>query len=594
MLARRAAATPDALAVTGPVPCSWSTFARRVGELAWALRDAGVEPGECVAILGPTEVEWALADQAVQWAGAISVGLYSTSTAAQIAGALGDCRARVVFVGSAGDWETLCAARAAGARVEVAVGWGSAVAGGGGAGLRPWKEFEARGRALAERHGASPMAPGPDDTAIVIYTSGTTGRAKGAMLSHRSCVFAADAIASLFPLQVGRDHTVSFLPMPHATERVVGFYTRIRTGIATRFVAADAAVVAGALREGRPTVYGCVPRFYEKAVAQVQEHIDAARPAQRRLLRWALGVGADRARRLRAAEPVPPWLAARHAVADALVLRRVRAAFGGRVRVAVTGAASIDPAVLDRFAAFGMPVYQGYGMTECAGLATINTPAAHRLGSVGRPIPGFEVRLAADGEVLLRSEAVFQGYLNMPDESAAVLDRDGWLHTGDVGRLEDGYLWITDRKKDLIVTAGGKNIAPAAIEARLSSPLFDAVIVIGEARPFVAALLGLNVEAARRVAGAPSADLARLADDTVVRRAIARAVAAANQELAEHERVRRVRLLPRPLSLAKGELTPTLKVRRATVLRRFTAEADSLYGAADGAVLSVDARSGER
>ncbi len=534
LFSARVEATPEALAFAQPGDrATWREAHARVHGLASRLVELGVRPGDRVAVLGPTSGEWMIADLAILSAGAVCVGIYPTLSHDQIAYIVKDSGARVGFACTPAD-----TARLRDAGVATVLGWEETRRGG-------------ESRALPVR--------APNDLALLIYTSGTTGTPKGAMLSHRACVFQARALAPVFPASTA-DRTVAFLPLAHVAEHVMASYGRLVTGMTAHYVGSmESDAVLRAVAEVRPTVFGSVPRLFEKAHAKLRATIAASPRVRRQLFAWA----EQRGRARRDAQSMLARL--QLATADRLVLSKVRERFGGAVRYFVSGSAAIDPAILELFDACGMPVLEGYGLTECGGFCTANRLGAVRYGTVGTPVDGYEVRIAADGEVLVRSEGLFDGYLGDPELTARTLV-DGWLHTGDIGELDSqGYLRITDRKKNLLVTSGGKKVAPTPIESLLASdPLFGAAMVIGERRPYLTALLVLD----RTHADAGS-------EQTVTQRA--RAVAhQANTRLARFEQIRKLRIIDRELAIG-SELTPTLKLRRAAVEQRFAAEIESLY-----------------
>ncbi|MHB8419914.1 MAG: AMP-dependent synthetase/ligase [Myxococcales bacterium] len=563
----------------------WAEFKRRVDALSLALADLGLAAGDSVAVMGQTTGEWATADLGVLGAGGVSVGIYSTLTPDQIAYLLNDCQARFAVVGSKAELETLRAAAAKLPKGPVIVGWGDAE---GAEGVHRFSELLSRGAELL-RGGETGLRAlrarrGPEDVALLIYTSGTTGVPKGAMLSHRNILWLLGQLALLLPANIGGDDvTVAFLPMAHVGEHVISFYGRIKAGYGARYVGSlESQEVLAALTETRPTLFGSVPRIFEKAYAKVRARVAEANPRRRAIFAWAEAQGRAMSRhRLQGTSP-PLSLRLAHRIADRLVLSKIRAAFGGRVRFFVSGAAPIDPEILEFFHGCGMLVLEAYGMTECGGIATVNRPEHPRFGTVGQAVPGVEVRTAPDGEILVRGPSVFRGYLNKPAETAEALDPEGWLHTGDIGELDaEGYLRITDRKKNLIVTAGGKKVAPAPIEALLTGePLLGPALSVGEQRPYMTALLTLDLEEARAATGLPAAGAAELARHPEVRRRAAAAVEKANAQLARYEQIRRFRLLSHELAVGSDELTPTMKLRRKAVAERFRDEIESLYAPA--------------
>lgn len=599
LLDERARKSPDSLCYeqrVGPMRerVTWGGFKAQADALSLGLADLGVVPGDAVAVMGQTTGEWAIADLGILGAGAVSLGIYSTLTARQVAYVLNDSKAKLAVVGSRAELELMREAAAQAPSLKTLIAWGDAEGTGGG--VHDFHKVLARGRAVGEKDAAMlgrlRNSRGPKDLALLIYTSGTTGVPKGAMLSHRNCVFMVKTLQPLLPTDFeAGDITVSFLPMAHVGEHVIGFYGRVNTGMATRYVGSlESAAVLGAVQETRPTVFGSVPRIFEKAYAKIQARVAEANPRRQAIFRFAVAQGrAMSARRLaRTSPPLGARLA--HAVADRLVLGKIRQAFGGRVKYFVSGAAPIDPEILEFFHACGMLVLEAYGQTECAGICTVNRHDAPRFGTVGTVIPGVELRIADDGEILVKGEGNFMGYLNRPEETREVLDNGGWLHTGDIGQLDaEGYLKITDRKRNLIVTSGGKKVAPAAIEALLTGEtMLGPALIVGESRPYMTALLTLDLEEARAVTGFKGAPVAELARHPAVRARARAAVEKANVHLARFEQVRRFRILDRELTIAADELTPTMKLRRKAVTEKFRGEIESLYAAgAEPAVVEV-------
>jgi long-chain acyl-CoA synthetase len=350
---------------------------------------------------------------------------------------------------------------------------------------------------------------------------------------------------------------------------------------------ADPLRVAEALPHVRPTLLPSVPRVYEKVHSAVVAKFDAATGTKRRLIDWALPIGREVSRLEGEGKEMPALLRAKHRLADRLVFSKVRAPFGGRLRMPGSGGAPLSKEIIEFFDAVGLRITEGYGLTECTTACSTNRPDSYRFGSVGQPLPGVEVRIADDGEILMRSETVFQGYFKDPEATAQVLDEDGWLRTGDIGSLdEDGFLHITDRKKDILVTAGGKNVAPQNIENDLkTSKYVSQALVVGDRRPYVAALVTLDpVEVGRWAAerGIPG-DLSDLANDPRVQELVQEVVDDVNRERSRYEQVKRFAVLPRDFTMEHGEVTPTLKLRRRAVMEHFEGDIESLYaGSTDG------------
>jgi long-chain acyl-CoA synthetase len=560
----------------------WRGYRRQVTEVALGLAALGVGRGDFVAIMAANRPEHVLVDQAAVHLGAVPTTLYATLAPEQIQWAAAHCGARVAVLEDrdlAKRWEELRDGLPALERVVVldgADGLDGAVA---------WDDLVAAGRAaLAAEPGAADRLAAqvsPDDPAALLYTSGTTGPPKGVLLTHRNLLYQCAALDRLTGLPDGLT-TVSYLPLAHIAERVLSIYLPLRKRSQVYFCPDPAAAVEY-VREARPSSFFGVPRVWEKVRAGITARLEAERPLRRRLARAAVATGLEVVRRRQRGRPVPPLLRARHALLDRLVLAKIRAAIGlDRCRHASSAASPLPVDVAEFFAAVGLPIVEVYGMTETSAVATGNPPGALRIGTVGPPIAGVEVRIAADGEVLVRGPGVIPGYFRDPEATAALIDRDGWLHTGDVGELDEaGYLRIVDRKKELIITSSGKNLSPANIEGLLKEhPLVGQALAYGDGRPYVVALVALDHEvlpawAARN--GLDPAGAAELAGDPLVLAEVQRAVDAANQRLSRIEQVKRFTVLPVEWTAESEELTPTLKLRRRVIHAKYAEELDALY-----------------
>jgi long-chain acyl-CoA synthetase len=569
-------------------PVTWAHIRERVDALAAGLIALGVAPGERVAILCGTRYEWILADLAVMCAGAATTTVYPSTGAPDVAYIVADSQSRVVVAEDAGQLAKLREHRAelpdvravvlvdgpaADAEADADGDWGLTL-----------DDLDDRGRALLR---TSPdavtdriAAISPDDLATLIYTSGTTGRPKGVRLTQRAWTYQGEAIAELDMVRPD-DLQYLWLPLAHAFGKVllsaqlaIGFCSAV-DGRVDRIVDNMAVV--------RPTFMAAAPRIFEKAYARIVTTVAADGGVKAALFAWAIGVGREVSEHVLAGTPVPALLRARHKVADALVLSKIRDRFGGRVRFFVSGSAPLAPDLARWFHAVGVLIVEGYGMTENAAGASVGTPRSYRLGTAGHPLPGTAVRIAPDGEVLLRSPSVMTGYHNLPEATAEALDADGWLHTGDIGELDaDGFLRITDRKKDLFKTSGGKYVAPQPIEGRLLAlcPYVSQVVVHGEGRKFCSALITLDPEALRGWAatnGLAGRSHAELVASAPVRELVQGYVDRLNAQLNRWETIKKFTLLDRELSLEEGELTPSLKIRRKDVEARHRAALNALY-----------------
>jgi long-chain acyl-CoA synthetase len=528
-------------------PVSWQDAAARVDSLAHGLLARGVRHGDRVAVVSRTRLEWILLDWAIMSIGAVVVGLYPTSSARECEYVLEHSEAVLAFVEDEEQARKIVSVR------------GSLPA------LREIMQFDRLAKLEAEGRLAKHLQPEPvaeDDLATLIYTSGTTGPPKGCMLTHRNLVTAAIRVVE--GMNKPDDVVLLFLPMAHSYARLAHQAASHRG--ATVALVADVARVPEALTTVRPTVLPSVPRVYEKVHANTLGEIESAGGMKRRIGLWALGVGARTSRTRREGRKVGGALALQERLADRLVFAKVRERLGGRLRVGVSGAAPLSPDVMEFFHGLGVPVIEGYGLTETASSATVNEPGDFRIGTVGRPVDGTEVKLADDGEILIHSDSVFAGYYKEPEATAAALTDDGWLRTGDVGAIDDeGFLRITDRKKDLIITAGGKNIAPQNLENALKTSRFvSQAIVVGDRRPYVTALVTLDETEVTSSGRDPQALVQELVDDV-------------NRDRTRVEQIKRFVILPRDFSQEEGEVTPTLKLRRKVIHEHFADEIERLY-----------------
>jgi long-chain acyl-CoA synthetase len=565
---------------------SWAEYRARVRDAAAGLLALGLRPGERVALIGENSPEWVIADLATQCAGGISVGIYTTSSWQQCRYIVTHSESAYLIIEGEEQLDKWLRFRAEAPSLRRVIVWDMK-------GLRDFEDAAVLGFDALLELGRADGEPSldaisagvrPEDTALIIYTSGTTGDPKGACLTHANVAWASRAFVEIDPeAKPGPgDEVLSFLPLCHVYERMISVWQPLRAACTVSFVERPD-TVAENLREIGPTFAHGVPRLWEKYAAAVRLRLQDATWFKRGAAWLALRVGRARADRVLAGRPVPPPLRAAYALAQLAVLRPLRKRLGlHRARYALTGAAPIAPEVLRFYHAIGVSLGEGYGLTETTCIVSATPSGDVRPGWVGRVLPGMEARIAADGEILLRGPNVFTCYHRDPAGTAAAIDADGWFHTGDVGELgDDGFLRIIDRKKDLIVTAGGKNIAPQHIENKLkfSAYITDA-IVIGEARPFVSALIVLdedNVVRYAREQRVPYSTYAELAGAEGIRRLVQREVDAVNAELSRVESVRVFRILPKRLHQEDDEVTPTMKVRRAAISRVYGELIESMY-----------------
>ncbi|MEL7059789.1 MAG: long-chain fatty acid--CoA ligase [Acidobacteriota bacterium] len=595
-LAHHARERPEALAFAEPSQdgwrqTSWADYAAGVDRVAKAWLELGLEPGDAVALYAVNRPEWAISCFAALAVRGVPIGVYQTASAEQLAYVLDHAEVRVVVVDDAERFERLCRAAPTLPSLRVVVAAGPLADGSaaeelgttleGGARLLSWQELQALGEAAAAevraRLDARRQEIAGSDLATLIYTSGTTGAPKAVMLDHDNLLNTCRAGQTLHGLR-SDDSLVSYLPLAHIAEQMMSVHMAVYAGYSVWWTPAPEHL-ADHLRAVRPTVFFGVPRVWERIASALRSRLGSASGLRRAMADRALDAGRRTARTLDANE-APGWLPRlRHRLWDRLVLGKIRRALGfDRLRIAASGAAPIGRDVLDLFASLGVRVHEVYGLSECCGPATWNRDGAARLGTVGPAIPSVEVSIADDGEVLVSGPNVFRGYFRNPAATAEALDAEGRLHTGDLGALDAaGFLTITGRKKDLMITSGGKNIAPAAIEQHLAGiDLVGDALAIGDGRRHVAALLTLDEEALAAFY-APNSPPASPERDPRVLAEVSRAVETVNERLARVEAVRAFRLLPRRFSIDTGELTPTLKPRRARIEEVWASEIAAMY-----------------
>jgi len=553
------------------------TFAE-VGEiverLSLGLMALGVEKGDKVSILANTRPEWSYYDFAALSAGATVVPIYQTNSPDECQYVLENSDAKAVIVEDSEQLEKILQIRDACPKLEhvismtgsseEAISTDELIERGSGIDSAEW---EARWRSVT-----------PDDICTFIYTSGTTGPPKGCVISHGNYRAMIDMAISQSVLEAGRV-TYLYLPLAHSFALLIELLS-FEVGGVLAYWERDPLKILPNLAEVKPHYFPSVPRIFEKIYTAATSKAEKAGGVQKLIFDWAIGVG----RRVRDLErqgksPWPP-LRLQHQLADRLVLSHIRNLFGGRIIEAVTGAAPINPEILRFFDAAGVLVVEGWGMTETSTAATISTAEAFKFGTIGKPFPGCEVKIADDGEILVRGPNVFQGYYKNEEATREALI-DGWLHTGDLGEVDpDGFIKITGRKKDIIITAGGKNITPANIEAEVKQhPLVSQCVLIGDRRPYLTALVTLDPEEAEKFAAEHglSKDPEALASNELVRAALSEHVEKINKKFARVEQVKKFEILPRDLSQEGGELTPTLKVKRAVVAKKYEPQIEALY-----------------
>ncbi len=575
---------PDALQykVEGAyVPISSRALAERVRRTAFGLAELGVKAGDRVAILSENRPEWAIADYACVTSALADVPLYPNLTPEQSAYIIRDSGTVAVFVSNAGQAAKIAAVRATCPTLRYVITFDAARHDGADHTLA---EIEARGATVDDEprrtaYRAAANAVKPDDVATLIYTSGTTGDPKGVMLTHDNLWSNVMASAVQVPFK-GSDVGLSFLPLSHIFERMSGHYLMFHVGCSIAYAESMDTVPAD-MQRVRPTIVLSVPRLYEKMYARVLENALAGGTVKKNIFFWARRVAEEWANvKLSGQEPAGA-LAVKYAIAQKLVFSKVQARTGGRLRFFVSGGAPLAPEINKFFYAAGLVILEGYGLTETSPVIAVNTPEAFRIGTVGKPVPGSEVMIASDGEILTRGPHVMKGYYNRPEATSDAIDSEGWFHTGDIGEIRDGFVAITDRKKDIIVTAGGKNIAPQPIENLIKTNKFvSQAVVIGDKRKFPVVLIVPNFDNLEKFAAAEKLSWtghAQLIKLPAVQTKMESEVLGQLTSLARYELPKKVELLEHDFSIERGELTPTLKVKRRVIDKTYKDVIDHLY-----------------
>ncbi len=556
-------------------------FARRVQHTALGLRELGIKAGDHVAILSENRPEWAIADFACMNSGIVDVTVYPTLIASQIEYLLNDSESIAIFISDRTQLDKIEEIRTRLPHLQHIISFDDL---GDEAPVTTMKRLIRRGAAAEPKYPTyreDALALPPETLATIIYTSGTTGDPKGVMLTHHN--FTSNVLGALQILSVGSDDVcLSILPLSHAFERTCGFYTMLKAGVTINY-AESIDQLRDNMMEIRPTVMISVPRLYEKIYARVIDRALSSGAVKKRLFFWAKRIGEQWTDLKLTGQPIPAFLRTRKKIADRLVFSKVRAQTGGKLRYFVSGGAPLAEDVARFFHATGLPIIEGYGLTETAPVIAVNPLEAVRLGTVGRAIPRTEVTIAENGEILTRGPGLMKGYFNKPDATAAAIDSDGWFHTGDIGEIDsDGYLRITDRIKDIIVTAGGKKIAPQPIENRVkASPFVSNAVMIGDKRKFVVILVVPDLDACRKWASNRRLTLPETNDALVALPEIAakveREVMVHLRDLARFEMPKKIILVAEDFTLERGELTPTLKVKRKVVEDHYKDEIDAAF-----------------
>jgi long-chain acyl-CoA synthetase len=565
------------------IELSYSELADRVQDLSVGLLELGLKRGDRVAILSENRPEWAIADYACLTARCTDVPIYPTLPEKQLEYNLRDSGSAAVFVSNEQLLAKVLAVRERLPALRHVIVFDERLS---GPGLLTLEQVYAQGRAARPHHStwkAEALAAGPDDLATLIYTSGTTGEMKGVMLTHGNITSNVTTCAGLFTFAPD-DECLSFLPLSHIFERMFGHYSMFYAGVLINY-AENVDTVATDMQRWRPTLMASVPRLYEKIYVRVLDSVRREPAWRQRIFSWSKAVGERWVDAHLSGRPVPPSLRLQRLLADRLVFAKLRKRTGGRIRFFISGGAPLGADIAKFFHAAGMPILEGYGLTETSPVIAVNTFEHLRLGTVGRPIPGVEVTIAADGEVITRGPNVMSGYYQKAQATAEAIDSEGWFHTGDIGQLDpDGFLSITDRKKDIIVTAGGKNIAPQPIESLAKTCKFVSnAVMLGDRRRFPIMLVVPNFDTLRQWAaqqGLPTDDTSALLTKPEVMSKMDQEIKTTLRELAKFEMPKKLVLLPRDFTVEAGELTPTLKIKRRVVEQHHRTTIEALYAEA--------------
>ncbi|NIA26043.1 MAG: AMP-binding protein [Gammaproteobacteria bacterium] len=549
------------------VTTSWAEYVSKIRDAAKGLIALGVEPTMSVSILGTNQPEWVIFDVAAMAIGALPAGIYATNTPTECAYVIKHSESPVVLVQNLEQLDKILVKRheLPGLRHIVLMG-NDAI---GGDGAMTWDEFVAGGSQISdETLDARLDGLGPRDGATLLYTSGTTGPPKAVVLPHEALAYIARVLIDIIPVGPD-DRVISYLPLSHIAEQVITLLTPAVSGHVV-YYETDIRRLAETIKEVRPTAFFAVPRVWEKFYAGVSEAVSKATGVKKVLADRALAVGRRHMGAINRGEAPGAWLGLQYRLFDKLVYSKAKKAMGlDQARFAFSAAAPLSITIPEFFAGLGLQILNLYGLSECTGVCAFNRPANNRFGSVGPALPQVELKIAEDGEILTRGPNNFLGYMKNPQATSEALSEDGFLHTGDVGYIDDdGFLFITDRKKDIIITSGGENVTPSLIEIELkTAPIIGDAIVIGDLRPYLTVLISLDAQAVEEMG----------LDADAVDHAVQAAIDETNTDLARVRQIKKFTILDEPLSIERGELTPTLKVRRKVVRDHFAAEIDAMY-----------------
>jgi len=555
---------------------SWTDTLGRIKSLSEAIKKEGVVRGDRVCILSNTRYEWALIDMAILSLGAVTVPIYQSNTAEEVEYILNNSETRMVFVEDSTQLEKVLKVRSSLSHLEkIILIHGSVM----GDGVLTLEEFEKNAKGISSDFDSRVREIGDEDLATLVYTSGTTGPPKGVMLTHGNLLGEIKALNEVFPPDAGQECLI-FLPLAHILARVLQFF-QLTEGFSMAYAESVEKLVDN-LGEIRPHFLVCVPRIFEKVYQNMMANVQASSSLKQSIFHWAKGVGAEYSRCLLDRKTPGLSLKIRHGLAHKLVFSKLHARLGGRIQFFISGGAPLSAEIAAFFHGAGFIILEGYGLTETTAAVNCNRMDNYEFGTVGPPLLGVEEKIAEDGEIIVRGSVIAKGYWKRPDATAEAFDKDGWFHTGDIGHFTDkGLLKITDRKKDIIVTAGGKNIAPQNIENIIKTdPLISQVVVHGDRRKFLSALITLDPDELKKRANAlgygslPNKELVKKPE---IEALVKKVVDEKNQKFAKYETIKKFAILDKDFSIEGGELTPTLKVKRKIINERFKDILDQFY-----------------
>ncbi len=565
------------------VDITWDQNKDATESLALGLIKLGIKPQEKVCILSENRNEWYVSDIGIQSTGAVTVPIYATNTPDQVAYIVNNSDAVDIIISTDKQYAKVKAEKKNMPNLRHIISFDKldnapdvlwfpdVLASGKASGMK--QELEKRLKDIKS-----------GDLATIIYTSGTTGDPKGAMLTQSNLLSITDTAYDSFKDELTDEVMLSFLPLSHGYARIADFYVPLYHAKGVQAIAESIDKVADNLREIKPTMFVSVPRVYEKVYGKIISQVEADKPMKKKIFYWAVSVGSAAAPYLMENKPLPFFLSLKYKLAGILVFKKIKEAVGGRLKFAISGGAPLSKELGEFFFALGIKIVEGYGLTETSAIFMANPPKKVKFGTVGKPFKGYQLKIAPDGEILLKGDNVMKGYYKKPEATKEVLDKDGWLSSGDIGFIDkEGYLHITDRKKDLIVTAGGKNIAPQPIENKLKMNMYiEEAVMIGDKRPYCVALIVPSFEVLKDVAkreGIPYTNEKDLIEQPRVKELIEAALNEVNSGFAKYETIKKFALIPQLFSQETGELTPTIKVKRNAVEKKYKAIIDGLYNA---------------